>query len=185
MYHHLNVFLVFGVIFLCQFSDKTLSYTGCPKKIITKIECGGAKFYHERDLGRLDQAQSQQETTQKSIFRHKGCQLLVIEPVHYGSNSILKVLLLGHPVGQCARINYAIYLQSLGNVFKQCSKVLSVCSVVIDFGISASLSAAWSSRKLLSLLGLRQHWCRYIGIDICLRKIHWIPEGKKLGAVQL
>ena len=56
MYHHLNVFLVFGVIFLCQFSDKTLSYTGCPKKIITKIECGGAKFYHERDLGRLDQA---------------------------------------------------------------------------------------------------------------------------------
>ena len=56
MYHHLNVFLVFGVTTLCQFSDKTLSYTGCPKKIMTKIECGGAKFYHERDLGRLDQA---------------------------------------------------------------------------------------------------------------------------------
>ena len=67
-------------------------------KIIIKIECCGAKFYHEHDLRRLDQAQSQQETTKKLISIHKGCRLLVFEPVHCGSNSILKVRFLGHPV---------------------------------------------------------------------------------------
>ena len=36
--------------------------------------------------------------TKKLISRHKGCQLLVIEPMHCGSNSILKVRFLGHPV---------------------------------------------------------------------------------------
>ena len=34
----------------------------------------------------------------KLISRHKGCQLLVIEPVHSGSNCTLKVLFLGHPL---------------------------------------------------------------------------------------
>ena len=60
-----------------------------------------------------------------------------------------------------------------------------LCSVVIDFGISASLSAAWSSHKLQSLLGLRQHWCRNIGhLTFALnRKIHWTPNGKKAGVL--
>ena len=44
MYHHLNVFLVFGVISLCQFSDKTLSYTGCPKKNHKKLSAVGLNF---------------------------------------------------------------------------------------------------------------------------------------------
>ena len=38
------------------------------------------------------------ETTKKIISRHKEYRLLVIEPVHLGSNSILKVRFLGHPV---------------------------------------------------------------------------------------
>ena len=34
----------------------------------------------------------------KTISRHKGFRLLVIEPVHRGSSSILLVTFLGHPV---------------------------------------------------------------------------------------
>ena len=56
----------------------------------------------EHDLRRLDQAQSQQETTKKLISGHKGCLILVIEPVHCGSNSILKVRFSGHPVVWCS-----------------------------------------------------------------------------------
>ena len=41
--------------------------------------------------------------TKKLISRHKECLVRVIEPVHCGSNSILKVRFLGHPV-------YDIYL---------------------------------------------------------------------------
>ena len=66
-----------------------------------KIECCGAKFYHEHDLQRLDQAQSQQETTKTLISIHKGCRLLVFGPVHCGSNSIVKVRFFGTPCMLC------------------------------------------------------------------------------------
>ena len=38
------------------------------------------------------------ETSNNLIARHKGCRLLVIEPVHCGSNNNLKMPFFGHPV---------------------------------------------------------------------------------------
>ena len=37
------------------------------------------------------------ETTKKLISRHKGCRQMVIEPLHCGSSSILKVRFFGTP----------------------------------------------------------------------------------------
>ena len=70
-----------------------------PKKILTKIEFSGAKFPHKHDLGVFDPTWSSLETTKKRFSRHRGCQLLIIQPLHRGSSSILLVIFLGQPVG--------------------------------------------------------------------------------------
>ena len=88
-----------------------MKFTGCTKnhqsrkKILTKIECCGAKFAHEYDLGALDPANCFSKKRPKNIFPvTRGppagvlatCNCTVC--VHNGSSSILLVNFLGHPV---------------------------------------------------------------------------------------
>ena len=42
-------------------------------KIITKIECCGAKFYHKHGLGALDPAWYSKKRPKKHFFRPKWC----------------------------------------------------------------------------------------------------------------
>ena len=67
------------------------------------------------------------------ISRHKGCQLLVIEPVHRRSNSIMKVRFLGTP---CTLKNYLIrkyalfaQLGTLWDTYVQSRLTKSMCSL--------------------------------------------------------
>ena len=66
------------------------------KKILTKIECCGAKFAHECDLGALDPANSLSKKRPKNVFPVTGEPLAVVPAtcdctvcVHSGSSSIL------------------------------------------------------------------------------------------------
>ena len=89
-------------------------FTGCPKKkvtfrsskVLTKIECCGANFSHGHKLGSAWSCLVLVGNDQQKWFPDTGspkpgwemCWLLVIERVHCGSSSILKVTFLGHPV---------------------------------------------------------------------------------------
>ena len=58
----------------------------------------GLSFTIDMTWGRLILLSLSKKRPKKSISRHKGCRQMVIEPVHCGSSSILKVRFLGHPV---------------------------------------------------------------------------------------
>ena len=87
-------------------------------KIIIQIEFCWAKFCHEHDLGfweGLIRPSLSKKRPRNLFSRHKGCRLLVIEPVHCGSNSILKLRFFGHPVLEVIDSKGGVYpLPTLG-----------------------------------------------------------------------
>ena len=86
---------------LCFFAKKRLNrmylYRASQKKCTNrtksqpKMSAVGLNFTINMTWEGLIRLSLGKKRPKKLISRHKGCRLLVIEPVHYGSNSIMKV----------------------------------------------------------------------------------------------